>query len=297
MEVKRTTKFRAFVYTLNNYTDEELQQATDFECQYHVFGKEVGDSKTPHLQGYIELKSRKSLVSLKKINFLARAHIERRMGTQKQAIDYCKKDGDVVETGEPRQQGQRNDLNAMYSLIKEGKKAHEIVEEMPSTYMRFYKAASHVRRIMAKTRRRFREVRVLCFIGDAGTGKTRRAYADHPDLYKLPVTSSSSLWFDGYEGEDTLLIDDFYGWIRYGTLLRLLDGHPETLPIKGGFVEAEWTTVIITSNKMPSQWYKDHGLTPALERRITDIVHFSAEETDVEDLSDHEKELRPWISK
>lgn len=287
------SKFRSICYTLNNYTPEELKSAEEYDaCQYHVFGKEIGeDRKTPHLQGYIELKTRKTMVGLKKIAFLKRAHIERRMGSQKQAIKYCKKDGDVHEFGEVRQQGQRNDLGSMYSLIKEGKSNLDVMEEMPGTYLRFYKAANHARRVLSKSTRRFRNVRVLCYVGAAGSGKTRQAYELHPGLYKLPISSSGSLWFDGYEGETTILIDDFYGWIKYGTLLRLLDGHPESLPIKGGFVDANWTTVIITSNKRPEEWYS-HGMTPALKRRITEIEEFEGGETDEEDLSDHERLAR-----
>jgi hypothetical protein len=104
--------------------------------------------------------------------------------------------------------------------------------------------------------------------GPPGTGKTRKALEENKEYYLLD-NSGGPVWFDGYEGEETLVIDDFYGWIKYNFILRLLDGHPCRLPIKGGFTYAGWTTVIITSNVHPDSWYKCD--TQAMHRRITSI--------------------------
>jgi len=53
-------------------------------------------------------------------------------------------------------------------------------------------------------------------------------------------------------------------------LLRLLDKYKLKVEIKGGHSWAIWTTVVITSNHHPSEWYKDVDLAP-LERRIQEI--------------------------
>ena len=50
---------RRWCFTLNNYTDEDLQQlrgVVPSKCRYIVFGREVApETETPHLQGYLEL--------------------------------------------------------------------------------------------------------------------------------------------------------------------------------------------------------------------------------------------------
>lgn len=78
------------------------------------------------------------------------------------------------------------------------------------------------------------------------------------------------MWFDGYEGEETLIIDDFYGWCPHSMLLRVLDRYPFRCPVKGGFTWGLWKNVIITSNKHPKDWYEkfDWRDDEALRRRI-----------------------------
>ncbi len=108
--------------------------------------------------------------------------------------------------------------------------------------------------------------------GEAGSGKTRMAVENNPNHYMLSVPQAGNLWWDGYEGEDVLIIDDFYGGIQYALLLRILDGYQLRIPIKGGFTYALWTKIIITSNKDPREWYQ-RGYTKALARRINKISH------------------------
>jgi len=80
---------RSWCYTLNNYTEEERDGLRALSCAYNVFGYERGDEGTPHLQGYIHFKEKKSLQAVKKV--MPRAHLEPRKGTVDQAVDYCKK--------------------------------------------------------------------------------------------------------------------------------------------------------------------------------------------------------------
>lgn len=71
---------------------------------YIIWGREVGENGTPHLQGYCELNKQQSRKQITKIPGFAKAWTQRRhqKSSQKQAIDYCKKDGDWEEHGEPK---------------------------------------------------------------------------------------------------------------------------------------------------------------------------------------------------
>jgi len=59
--VKQAGQTKCYVWTLNNYTEEEIFEIstsvfnTTKKIEYICFGKEIGDSGTPHLQGYLEL--------------------------------------------------------------------------------------------------------------------------------------------------------------------------------------------------------------------------------------------------
>jgi len=271
-------QYSNFVFTLNNYSDESVNCLknvflTGERMKYLIFGREVGEEKkTPHLQGYAELKKRMTLNSIQKNIFDGKKiHIEKRRGSATQAADYCKKDGDFEEFGEISNPGKRTDLEALKADIDGGMSIAELWEEHHGTMSRYYKSQ---RVYMMRTRAPpvWKKVTVNVYWGDAGVGKTRRAYEEDPDLFRV---INDGKWWDGYIGQKTILFDEFYGNMKYGTLLRYLDGYREMLPIKGGFTWKNWDTVIITSNKPPEEWYR-MGMTDALKRRISVVRVLSA---------------------
>lgn len=94
---------KGWCYTINNYgptTITALQALYPGACTYVIIGEEVGESGTPHIQGYIEFVKRQRIITIKKIQCLAGAHLELRRGTPKAAADYCRKDGKFTELGE-----------------------------------------------------------------------------------------------------------------------------------------------------------------------------------------------------
>jgi len=76
--------------------DQQLEELKS-HCKYVIFGSERGASNTPHYQGFLVFPNGKSLSAAKKV--LPTAHWEIKRGTFKQAIDYCKKEGQWVEFG------------------------------------------------------------------------------------------------------------------------------------------------------------------------------------------------------
>lgn len=87
----RITQSKYWCFTWNNYPENWLEQMEQVKCLW-IVGKEVGESGTPHLQGYLELqtKARWSEFGLPKT-----IHWEKRKGTREDNIRYCAKDGDV----------------------------------------------------------------------------------------------------------------------------------------------------------------------------------------------------------
>lgn len=267
--------------------------------RYMVYQKEMCPATQKlHYQGYIELKNAIRGTQLQKIlgspnskENPSACHFSERRGTRDEARNYCMKQDTRVEgpwefgNYSGGGQGKRNDIRRMYDLIKEGKNDVVLQEQDPACYARHYKAFDRMRAniLREETKKKFRKLKVVALVGDAGTGKTRHVMDKHGyakgDVYTLPA-NDDSLWWDGYAGEKILLIDEFYGGIKYGTLLKILDGYDMRLPIKGGFTYANWEKVYITSNKQPHEWYS-FGSTPALNRRITKIRHFKSADTEL----------------
>lgn len=104
---------RSFVFTLNNYSEADVERFRSMtNVRYFVAGREIAPTTgIPHLQGYCELSNVMRLNTLQ--HKFSGIHVEPRRGTQQQAIDYCKKGGDVIEFGTPKQKGRRNDVVAL----------------------------------------------------------------------------------------------------------------------------------------------------------------------------------------
>ncbi len=252
---------------------------TDFderEVRYIVFQQESAPStNAKHFQGYVEFYNKHRMGQVK--TFLTGSpHVQPRKGTRDQARAYCMKedtriDGTLFEFGIWRQ-----DVNSKLKLadmLLSGMSLKQIVNDSPVDYVRYYRGMERLfMRRAALTAKEFRKINVVCYIGPTGCGKTQRAAAE-PNCFFMPLTDG--LWFDGYEGEATLVLDDFYGNIKYSMLLRILDGHQLQLPVKTAFVWALYNKIVITSNKHPDLWYKNmypDGMSPALKRRITSII-------------------------
>jgi len=111
--------------------------------------------------------------------------------------------------------------------------------------------------------------RIEIFWGASGTGKTRRAVEENPGAYILTKPrDKNSVWWQNYHGEKTVIIDEFYGWIPYDMLLRVLDRYPVEVEFKGGSTQLAATHFVITSNKMWQEWYPNIEDQTALRRRI-----------------------------
>lgn len=129
--------------------------------------------------------------------------------------------------------------------------------------------------LLKKPKKRDWRTSLYLYIGDPGTGKSRRAMSKYPEAYWLPKGQGGSSWFDGYDGHEHIIIDDFYGWLPYDLLLRMADRYPLLVPTKGAHVPFLAKVIIITSNKKWDQWYDwNRCVKGALERRIDQVYNF-----------------------
>lgn len=272
---EKIKQVRNWCYTKQGEVDIEWD---DSIMSYRVSEPEVAPTTNQkHYQGFIVFKTKKTLGGCKKVD--NGAHWEAANGTIEQNIKYCNKEGKAEYCGslDGCGQGCRSDLLEVARMLKAGSNIAKVVDQQTSTFIKYsngiIKAKYFIDKEEAKT---FRQIETLVYWGDTGTGKTKKALAE-PDTYILNAPSNGTIWFDGYDGEKTLVLDDFYGWIKQHELLRICDGHPYHCAVKGAFTWAKWTKVIITSNKEANEWYKD-GLSEAMKRRISKYVHFVIKE-------------------
>lgn len=262
--------YRNFCFTINNPTAEDRKDVASLDVKYLVVGEEVSASGTPHLQGYCELTKRTRVTSLKKR--LPRAHLERRKGSAQQAATYCKKDGNFTETGTISRPGKRNDLHNFVAEVKKqkGMKLIDVMENHPMTlarYPRFVDLANHLYR-ECKSRDTLDN---HWYVGVSGSGKSSTARKKYPGLYLKSINK----WWDGYDDEDAILLDDFGATHNMlGYYLKIwADHYPFKAEVKGGSMVIRPKTVIVTSQYRIEELFSGNDLE-ALARRFT-VTNFN----------------------
>lgn len=266
---------RSYCFTAYTQPTTEL----NYPMRYIVYQKEqCPETQRIHWQGYAEFSEPIRIKRCQKLLEVPNCHLEKRQGTRDEARSYCMKECSQLEkpfeigNWSAGGQGSRTDLKGLLNKIKDGETMLNIIEENPELYGRYRNTIKDYKfEILKNQTKTFRKINVEIHWGEAGTGKTRHCVESCPDAYKLDF--DENIWWDGYEGETTLIINDFYGNIKYHKLLDILDGYQLRLPVKGGHTYANWNKVLITSNKPPEEWYS-YGMTDALKRRIQETRYW-----------------------
>lgn len=254
-------------FTNFNMDFDPIAQFLNYD--YCVYGREFcPETNRSHQQGYVEFKSKVRMSTLKS-KYGDGIHWEQRKGTAEEAVKYCKKDGDFFENGvyyAPRQ-GKRKDLDVIRDQINEGASFSEVLESATS-----YQACKFAQLYIANKRVAKEAPQVYWYWGATGTGKTRAAYEASVNPWMSGVDLK---WFDGYNGEEDVIIDDFRkDFCTFHFLLRLLDRYPLRVNIKGGTVQWVPKRIFITCPLPPRAVYDTREDIEQLMRRITEVKEF-----------------------
>lgn len=236
--------------------------------RYLIYQGEIcPQTKKKHFQAYVEANKPVSWKRCKEL-FDEKCHVEIRRGTRDQARDYCRDRSketftDVVEYGcwGAGGQGARNDIAQAVEIVKTTPKScmQKLAETVPIQYVKYSRGLKELAFVLHRGPE-WRDIRAEVCWGPAGMGKSRyyRNECKKEGLTYFSLDTDKGLWFDGYDGEDVLIIDDpDFTHLSQAWLKKLTDGHRLRLPIKGGHTWAQWTWVFITSEVNPQSWYKE----------------------------------------
>ena len=228
------------------------------------------------------------ITALLKLDGFSRVSFKERRGTHAQARNYCFKGSQpkaewlelgiegpnygkdaVTWENKPfmdKLPGKRSDIHEMYELAKQGCTKQELMEHNPAAYNRCYKMLAQAQAVIPHPQRTSPRDIILVY-GPPGIGKTSYVASKYPDRWELPI-SSAGKWFDGYDGQKVVLIDDYEGSMTLTDILMLLDPwYVRQVPVKGSHVWFDPDTIILTSNTHPSLWYDYNNSERGKERQ------------------------------
>lgn len=172
-------------------------------------------------------------------------------------------DGTRFELGaKPIRRNAKRDWDAIWDAAVAGR----LVDIPASVRVSSYAAISRIQK--DNLRPQALERTVYVFVGSTGLGKSRRAWFE-AGLGAYPKDPNTKFW-DGYQGQENVVMDEFRGKIDISNILRWTDRYPVSVETKGSGVVFSARRLWITSNLHPSGWYPD--LDPetkdALMRRL-----------------------------
>lgn len=285
---------RTYVFTINSIPQDltvtPVIAFPDGVVAFAVYQLERAPSTDHlHIQGVVRFKKSVSVGVAGKAFAPYKPFVERARGTLDQCVAYCTKNesrvGGPVQYGVLPKPGQRSDLFAVIQQFKDTKRTLEDIladDELACTYVKYHKGLERYRELRSQSLAS-RSNTVYVLYGPTGTHKTRLAMGGGQDvseadeleartrIYSKPFGDK---WFDGYDGQIRLVLDEYTGWLPWAKLLQLLDIYPVRIEFKGGHTHSRWQETYITTNKPPRQWYKSKEQHwPALVRRVAFWVY------------------------
>lgn len=267
-------KSRLFCFTDYKMV-EEFYDEDKLGFQWCLAGKEeCPTTHRLHWQGVIYFKNQRSIQAMWE-KFEGRS-IRICKGNVQQNEVYCSKDGDIViEKGNKPVQGKRYDLEQLRDDIIDGCTVDEIAWDNPDTFHQYGRTLAKLEDIHLRKKFRTEMTKGTWYYGETGVGKSHKAFEGYsPETHYIYPNDNG--WWDGYTGQETVIINDFRGCIPYGELLQLVDKWPTHVRRRcrepSPFLSKH---VIITSSLKPTDVYSNLAETDSLDQllRRFEVIH------------------------
>lgn len=266
---------RDWCFTWNatsDQSDEDLIEAFEEaakaslvpKAQYLIGGLEHGEETgRPHIQGFVQFKTKVNLGDLKKVN--RRVHWEPRRGSVQEADVYCRKEGTIVfYHGTSVARADKMKVMDLIECIRNGEDISDPKFDLMK--MLYGKKVQQLYDEVHPDQPISFKPQAFWFYGKTGTGKTRTVRQTEPSLYVWEYNTP----FQGYANEEAILIDDLRTkGIAFDELLRILDW--SSTKVNRKFQSATYLKakrIYVTSDRHPSEVYSGCGDIEQLIRRL-----------------------------
>lgn len=203
--------YASMVFTINNYTEEDVERVKNLDATRVRCGKEVGAQGTPHLQGAVTWRHAITFkTAQERLLGPGRGCYTAKMMGSWDAQEYTLKEGNVVRDDPGPSQGERTDVADFRDAIKRGLTDDELNMEQPGMcakyprYIDFTRNASSISKV-ERLPKGSKRLGVWLWSREPDLGKTTWVEDEFEDnLYE----KMCHRWWCEYNDEEVVLIDD-----------------------------------------------------------------------------------------
>ncbi len=273
---KRPPQSKYWVFTINNFTAADGKPIEEWiaakKIKYIICGKEHLEDGTPHIQGFVAFTNRQRATQVAKVLPRAWSQIKSAKSTFEEAIEYCKKDGDFNEYGEPPKEysTQKESMKKRWEEAYGHAKAGDFDQIEKCMLIRHYHAFKRIHQDNPPRPADLEKKQNYWILAPSQHGKSTFARKRWPDYYD----KGPNKWFTGYKGQETLLLDDFgpkqckyLGWY----MKRWADHFSFPMETKGGGRQIRPKHIVVTSQYPIERCFEDDEEIAAIKNRFTVI--------------------------
>ena len=292
MELARTNagRSRNWLFTINRIEDNTVPQLRALGgrpgVKYMVWGSELAPTTGhAHLQGFIQFVNARKFTGVKKLFGFMSPRLDRGDGKSVEMMKYCKKDNCFEEIGTPPMTNEeagatgarKREMNFKQAIkLAEQGKFDKLRKKWPGMFIRYYRTWLAIHKDSGVRPPDLDQVTGIWVYGPSGSGKSHYARERFPLYYD----KACNKWFDNYQQEPAVLIDDFDKKhdVLAHHLKRWADRYSFSGEIKGGQINLRPEWIVVTSQYRISDIWSDTETVEALNRRFIKIkIHIDSQ--------------------
>lgn len=269
--------------TVHNYCCVEVPERLEAALVRGVFGEELGEESSPHLQVAVEFKAKKRLTAIRALclgTCWENAHWEIARGSPKDNYEYCTKEGLFWTFGDwsnvhGEGAGTQDEWHQAYQLAQGGG-VPAVAALFPQIAIRNYSALQQIHAQALRESTTLRSLPGVCGLwvfGRAGSGKSHLAHS----FGELCKAVAHSPRLDNYSGQSVILYDDLdKSAAQKDHLTQMLKQAADKYPfavqkIYQGAVLIRPKMCVVTSQYEIREIWPDFQTREALDRRYDTV--------------------------
>ncbi len=260
------SKVRWFVVTNWNRSSKSDYEAliNKGQVRFIAYGEEICPTTgKQHHQAYVMFWNPRAWTPkcLNKIGDMfgeTHARVAPMFGNIKQNEAYCSKESELIKVGKEPAQGYRGDIQENVEMIMSHSiKVDDIMINDTAHYHQYARTYREIEELALQKNHRTEMTQGVYYYGGTGVGKSHRAFEGYSNETHYIKDVNEEYW-NHYKQQETVIINEFRGQIRFSELLDLCDKWAKNVKIKcKRGVPFTSKKIIITSIMKPEDCYKN----------------------------------------